>query len=294
MPIPLLTAPRRRPLAAAASAAVVAVLALAGVGEAAEPAPAAAAAQGENPCLGPQSFDLLCPDLVMAAPFDVKIDNRTRPRRTLLRAANSIDNLGLGPAELRGRRTSARFMYASQRIVRRDGSRLRVVTNARLYFKFIPEQGRYWKFHNAARFELWRLDDFDERLWLERVGPKAVYCLRDLKRTHPSSQSPRRMVYPGCNRSARTRYVTLGTSVGWSDVYPAKYHEQWIDVTGLSGRFTFVHIADPRNGIWEQDETNNAGETIVNLPSGRVEAHRDGGSPYWELGPADGHSGYDY
>lgn len=255
---------------------------------------AGAAPRDENPCLTAAATSLRCPDLVMRAPFDLGFDRRVRPGRTLLRGGNSIDSEGRGPAELRGRRDGKRTMAARQRIVRTDGSRRSLDTGARLYFKAIPGQGRYWKFSNAARFELWRLDPLGNRVERVRVGPKVIYCLRDLKRSHPSRRSPRRMVYPKCNQSSRTRAVTLGTSVGWSDVYPAAYHEQWIDVTGLRGRFSFVHIADPRNGVFESDEQNNDAETIVNLPSGRVEAHRDGDEAFFELGPADADEEYDY
>jgi hypothetical protein len=68
----------------------------------------------------------------------------------------------------------------------------------------------------------------------------------------------------------------FGTSVGWSDVYPYSYPEQWIDVTGLRGRFAFVQIADPRQLFHEADERNNVSETYVQLPSGRVLGHRVG------------------
>ena len=60
--------------------------------------------------------------------------------------------------------------------------------------------------------------------------------------------------------------MTLGTSVGWSDVYPSTYHEQYMNVTGLRGCFAYVHVADPKNGIYESNEDNNEGETIVRLP----------------------------
>ena len=92
------------------------------------------------------------------------------------------------------------------------------------------------------------------------------YCLRDLQRTHPRARSPRRRVYPACSTSRRKRRVTLGTSVGWSDVYPPAYPEQYLDVTGLRGCFAYRHTADPRNGIYESDETNNSAQVTVRLP----------------------------
>ena len=60
--------------------------------------------------------------------------------------------------------------------------------------------------------------------------------------------------------------MTLGTSVGWADVYPSTYPDNWIDVTGLSGCFAVVHRADPGNGIFESNEANNVSSKIVRLP----------------------------
>ena len=64
----------------------------------------------------------------------------------------------------------------------------------------------------------------------------------------------------------QARRDTLGTSVGWADIYPPSYPEQWIDVTGLRGCFAYVHIADPENGVYESNEDNNEAQVIVRLP----------------------------
>ena len=69
-----------------------------------------------------------------------------------------------------------------------------------------------------------------------------------------------------CSRDRGLRSVLLGTSVGWADIYPPAYPEQWIDVTGLRGCFAYVHIADPENGIYEANEDNNEAQVIVRLP----------------------------
>jgi hypothetical protein len=259
--------PRPAILAATLAALAAAVPSLASAGGEERARASAIPAPRENPCLGELAPRLRCPDLRMRPPFDLYVDRTTRPGRTLLRAGNSIDSIGAGPAELRGERSSRYWMRAIQRIVTRRGGRYRVRTGARLFFKFIPGQTRYWKYADAARFELWRLDETGLRLRRVRTGPKVSYCLRDLKHTRPRlRRSPRRMVYPACNTSGRTRRVTLGTSIGWSDVYPSTYPEQWIDTSGLRGCFAFDHIADPRNGIWESNERNNRGTTVVRLP----------------------------
>jgi hypothetical protein len=224
----------------------------------------------ENPCLGPDAAQLRCPNLRMQPPHDLYV-TKTASGRRLLHATNSIDSRGEGPAELRGRRASGKhYMEAKQRIVQTNGVRRSVETDAYLGFKHIPNQGGFWKFKDAAQFELWTLDAKDKPVERVRVGPKQYYCLRDLFRTRASKRSPPERVYPSCNKNPNTTRVTLGTSVGWSDVYPAHYHEQYIDITGFHGRYGFLHIADPKNGIWENDEDDNAAMTIVSLPSGKV------------------------
>ena len=221
----------------------------------------------ENPCIGPEARSLRCPDLVMRQPYGLYTDRLTRAGHTVLRAGNVIDSIGAGPAELHGRRIGPRFMSATQRIHTRFGGRLIVSTGARLQFKFAHQSRYWWKFYDAARFELWRVDADGERTRLVRTGPKVSYCLRDLTRTRPRlRRSPRRPVYPACSTRSRARSVTLGTSIGWADIYPPAYPEQWIDVTGLRGCFAYVHMADPANRIYESDEDNNEAQVIVRLP----------------------------
>ena len=221
----------------------------------------------ENPCIGPRAERLRCPDLVMRRPYGLYTDRLTKAGSTVLRAGNVIDSVGRGPVELHGKRIGPRFMEARQRIYRRAGGRIVVETGARLQFKFAHQQRYWWKFYDAASFELWRVDERGRRLDLVRRGPKVSYCLRDLTHTRPRlRRSPRFVVYPSCSTDPGRQYVTLGTSVGWADIYPPAYPEQWIDVTGLRGCFAYVHTADPRNRIYESNEDNNEAQAIVRLP----------------------------
>lgn len=259
-----------------------------------EPPPGAPADRRQldpNPCIGPQAAQLRCPDLVMRRPYGLYTDRLTKPGHTVLRAGNVIDSVGAGPVEVHGIRTSPSFMRGRQRIYTRSGGRIGVNTGARLQFKFAHQQLFWWKFYDAARFELWRLDSQGRRTRLARTGPKVAYCLRDLGRTRPGlRRSPARRVYPACSTNSRAQRVTLGTSVGWADIYPPAYPEQWIDVTGLRGCFAYVHIADPENGIYESDEDNNEAQAIVRLPFKRGNARRgcvgrDRGRRYGPGGP---------
>jgi hypothetical protein len=57
-------------------------------------------------------------------------------------------------------------------------------------------------------------------------------------------------------------------------VYPYEYPEQWIDVTGLRGRFAYVQRADPRVLLIQSSRSDDLSETYIALPSGRVLGHR--------------------
>jgi hypothetical protein len=207
---------------------------------------------------------------------------------TVLFSTNSVNSVGRGPASLFGTRTGRYTMKASQVLHRRVGSPIRIATGGKLLFKAIPGQYRYWKWNGAAQMELWRLDSTGRPVSIARVGPKTVYCLRDLKRTRPSlARSPRSMIYPACSQDLSRRSVTLGTSVGWSDVYPATYYENWVDVRGLRGCFAYVHRADPTNVIYESNEDDNASSVVVRLPFTGSNAGCPGAKPL----PLTGSSG---
>src|SRR4051794_5098335 len=220
-----------------------------------------------NPCLdAAQAKKLLCPTVTISKPYSLYYERRSSGH-LVLRATSSLNSVGKGPVELHGTRTGPYSMSAVQRIYKRRGGYITVRTGARLGFKAIPGQYRYWKLRNAARFELWSVDSKGRPVKRVRTGPKIYYCLRDLQRTHPRLPgSPRSFHYPGCSQDNRIKHVTLGTSVGWSDIYPATYHEQWIDVTGLHGRFRFVMIAAPTGAIYTTQEKPARSSRLVKIP----------------------------
>jgi hypothetical protein len=219
-----------------------------------------------TPCTDPAaSLELRCPNLRMGTPSHVYAERRGR--RVLLRGTSRLTNVGTGPIELRGRRSEPREMEATQAIHRTDGGVALWPTSAELYFKPIPGQGGYWKMVDAASLEIWTIDADGELGRRVRTSPKIHYCLRDLVRLSPApAGAPRRMVYPACNQNPRKRSVTLGTSVGWVDRYPSSYYQQYVDVTGLRGRFAFAMTVDPGHRLAESVETDNTSWVTVRLP----------------------------
>jgi hypothetical protein len=228
-------------------------------------APAATAAHA-NPCKGPSARHLLCPNLRIGRPAEIYVEDRGG--RTLLRATSNVKSRGRGPMELHGARNGPRSMGVAERIHRKGGGRLVVPTRATLHFTDVGSYfgGSYWKVHQLARFELWRVDRHGREMRRVRVGPKLNYCLRDLERTRPGRRSPAGAHYPGCDQNPYADQVTLGTSVGWSDIYPADYDKQWIPVGGLRGCFAFVMRVDPRHLLYESDERDNSARRLIRLP----------------------------
>jgi hypothetical protein len=226
----------------------------------------AASAQVVNPCETAEAKRLLCPNLKIGKPADIYLDRQGG--RQLLRATSDVKSRGKGPMELRGHRDGWHSMRVNQRIHRVGGGRLFLRTNARLHFTNVGAYfgGSYWKVHQLAGFELRRVGRDGGLGPVVRTSPKLNYCLRDLERTRPGRRSPSSRHYPGCNQDPYTDAVTLGTSVGWSDIYPAPYDKQWIDVTGLRGCFAYTMIVDPKHLLFESNERDNSASRRVRLP----------------------------
>jgi hypothetical protein len=224
------------------------------------------AVAADNPCAGPEASQLLCPNLRIGPPSDLYLQHGYG--RTLLRATSDVRSRGRGPMEVRGRRNGWHTMRTTQRIYRVGGGHVEVRGGATLRFTSVGSYfgGSYWKVHQLARFELRRASPDGTLGAVVRSGPKLNYCLRDLERTRPGRHSPDHRHYPGCNQDPYKKRVTLGTSVGWSDIYPADYEKQYIDVTGLRGCFAFTMTVDPEHLLFESNESDNSSRRLVRLP----------------------------
>jgi hypothetical protein len=295
IPTPMDSLPSvKRVSAAAIAAGVFALSALAGAAGAAPggaaPDTGPAASDG-NPCTGPGSGDLLCPDLKVGPAEDLYVERHggaydygggphpgsgdeyyAGGARVRLHAGNDIRSRGRGPMELRGRRYKRNWMHANQAIYQAGGGVAIFRTEAKLHFYSVGFEygGSYWKVHDPLSMEIWSLDERGQPLERVRKGPKVFYCFRDLERTRPGRRSPPNRVYPACSQDPSRRRVRLGTSVGWSDIYPSDYDRQWVNVSGLRGCYAFVMRVDPRNLLYESNEDNNRSTRIIRLP------YRDG------------------
>lgn len=229
--------------------------------------PGTAQADPENPCETEEAKRLLCPNLRIGPASELYVENRGIGE-VLLRATSDVRSRGRGPIELVGRRNGWRTMRTNQRIWRIGGGYKVVRSDATLRFTDVGFQfgGAYWKVHELARFDLRRVRPDGSLGDPVRTSPKLNYCLRDLERTQPSAASPIGRFYPACNQNPYRSRVRLGTSVGWSDIYPAPYHQQFINVSGLRGCFVYEMTVDPLESLFESNEKDNASRRLVRLP----------------------------
>jgi hypothetical protein len=225
-----------------------------------------ASAATKNPCIGPGSGHLLCPNLEIGAPSEMYVS--PYEGETLLHATSDIESRGRGPMEVRGHRDGPRSMRVTQRIYRTGGGHITLRTDAALNFTDVGEYfgGSYWKVHQLARFELRKVRPDGALGPTLRTSPKLNYCLRDLERTRPGRRSPVNAQYPACNQDPSIPNDVLGTSVGWSDIYPAHYDKQYVNVSGLRGCFDFSMIVDPKHLLFESNEDDNSSHRRVRLP----------------------------
>lgn len=219
----------------------------------------------QNPCEAPAE-QLLCPNLRIGAPSEMYVSSYGS--QVLLHATSDVRSRGRGPIELHGQRNGPRSMKVTQRIYKVGGSHITVRTDATLQFTDVGPYfgGSYWKVHQLARFELRRVLPDGTRGEVVRTSPKLNYCLRDLERTRAGNRSPSHAFYPACNQDPRIRRDRLGTSVGWSDIYPADYDKQYINVSGLRGCFDFTMTVDPKHHLFESNEHDNSSHRRIELP----------------------------
>jgi Lysyl oxidase len=195
------------------------------------------------------------PDLGMAKPSDVRIQ-KTSDGRRLLRYTAVIANVGAGALELQGSRssTSVPEMSVSQRIFDTAGGSRVVPTSARMHFA--GDGHNHWHVGDLETGVLTRLDNGVKVGTLAKHG----FCFYD---TSPYRLSlpgaPQSARYTGCGTTASALAVTMGLSVGWSDVYPWGIAFQYIDVTALTaGRYRLTVGVNNALGLLESSRANNS------------------------------------
>lgn len=206
----------------------------------------------------------LLPDLDQRAPTDLVVrtigDGHFR-----LGFTSATDNVGLGPVWLRGRRSTTIAPLRVEQLVRDESGAIRALRGVGLlrYERHPPH--RHWHLDDFVRYELRTPDG---RVVVR--DRKSGFCLIDRWGfARPLRGRPRalpRFVGDCGTLQPNALRVEQGSSVGYTDRYPAFFHGQDLDLTGLpGGLYVLVQTANPERRLREVDYTNNAASVLVRL-----------------------------
>jgi hypothetical protein len=192
------------------------------------------------------------PDLDQHAPSNLSIiESRGR---FLVGFQSAVKNVGAGPLELVASRPSRAtpVMTAAQRVERR------LYPNVGLLRYKHADNHLHWHYLAFESYELRTLDG--DAVVRDR---KSGFCLLD---RHPAPGRPPVFLDDCASRRTSALRVRQGSSSGNSDIYPAHFHGQNLNVTGVAaGLYVLAHRANPRLYLTESDYTNNAASVLIRL-----------------------------
>jgi len=214
------------------------------------------------------------PDLDQRAPSDLVV--RADGAGYVLGFTSATDNLGHGPVWLRAGRGSPREPMLVTQWVQHDGGRVATLPGVGVLRYELHPPHRHWHLDDFVRYELRTLDG--RGVARDR---KSGFCLLDrwgpARRVQGLRPAQPRFIDDCATRQPRALRVEQGTSVGYTDRYPAYFHGQDLPLTGLpAGRYLLVQTANPERRLRELDYANNVSSALVRLswPAGASSAPR--------------------
>ena len=214
-----------------------------------------------TPRTGPRE---LLPDFDQRAPFRLTIAG------TKLGFSSATDNIGEGPIWIRGFRISAGRPMRVQQLIRLSDNSLRVYEDVgRLRYTPSPTH-THWHVLDFQRYELRRADGT-----LVVRDRKSGFCLADhyglAARRVAAFKGPR---FLGNCAAFQPGALTVeqGSSPGYTDLYPAHFHGQNLELRGVpAGDYVLVHRANAKGLLEELDYSNNPASIRIRLTwSGRT------------------------
>lgn len=229
----------------------------------------------DQPAWRPQVSLEKPPDLDQRPATDLSFQ-RTSSGRFLLGFTSATDNVGDGPLSIVASRPSRAVptMRASQR-VRLIGGGAQTYPDVGFLKYTIAPPHEHWHLMDFQRYELRRASDHS----LVIADRKSGFCLADHWALVPGyvPGKPRRPVFhSNCKQyEPGALAVEQGTSVGYTDRYPAYFHGQNLDVTRVpAGTYVLVHRANGDLPLRELRYENNAASLLVRFSWPRGRGHQ--------------------
>ena len=212
------------------------------------------------------------PNLVQRPPSDLVVMRSARGR-WLLGFTSMIDNRGPGALWIRGARPARSHVMLVRQLVQLAGGGVRALPDAGELHYVVAPPHYHWHFLGFDRYELHRAGDF-ALLVRDR---KSGFCLADHWGTAVGmGHRPPRFLGNCDQYRPQAHAVEEGSSVGYTDRYPAFFHGQGLDVTKLkAGRYWLVHRANSDFHLRESHYGDDAASLLIRI----AWPHGHGGPP---------------
>jgi hypothetical protein len=202
------------------------------------------------------------PNLVQRPPSGLVIE-RARNGHWLLGFTSMVDNRGPGILEIKGTRRPGTHVMDVRQYVQVANGALRVdPPSGELHYVVAPPH-YHWHMIGFVHAELRTAGDFALRVRDHKSG----FCMADHYGTAIGvPHGPPRFLSNCGQFHPKASRVTEGVSVGYTDRYPAFFHGQQLDITGLKGgRYWLVHRANEDFHLRESRYDDNAASVLIRL-----------------------------
>ena len=218
--------------------------------------------KGQQPAWRPpkRSRELL-PDFDQRAPTGLTIAGGGG--RWLLGFTSLVDNIGLGPSVLVGVRPLGRARMTGTQRVRLANGNVRTYPDVAQFRYTNSPPHHHW---HLMRFDSFELHTPDGRLLVR--DRKSGFCLADHWGAAPGHWPGRRPHFLGdCDQyHPEATHVLMGTTPGYTDRYPAFFHGQNIDITGVpAGIYVLTHRVNAAMQLRELRYDNDAASARIRV-----------------------------
>jgi hypothetical protein len=202
------------------------------------------------------------PNLLQRPPSGLVIQHEERGR-WLLGFTSMVDSRGPGILWIRGTRAAGSHVMQVRQLVQLVGGNARVdAMSGELRYVVAPPH-YHWHLLGFDHYELRSASDFRLRVRDYKSG----FCLADhWGHAIGISHGPPRFL-SNCEQFHRdARFVQEGSSVGYTDRYPAFFHGQQLDITKLpAGRYWLVHRANEDFHLRETSYRDDVASLLIRL-----------------------------
>jgi hypothetical protein len=218
--------------------------------------------RGSQPAWRPakRAVELL-PDFDQRPPSDLQIAGGAG--HWLLGFTSLVDNVGLGPGELVGMRKPGRPRMNGAQRVRLSNGKVRTYDDVAQFRYTNSPPHHHW---HLMRFDSFELRDLDGRTLVR--DRKSGFCLADHWGIAPGRWPGRRPHFLGdCEQyHPEATRVVMGTTPGYTDRYPAFFHGQNVDITGVrAGTYDLLHRVNAAMQLHELRYDNDAASVRIRL-----------------------------